>query len=178
MTLSDIIELQALNIAKLFGNTKWFIIISLLIITMMYIILKYKKVSLIYFISLFIFYIIIFGVLFFKGIRIKSMLDTGEEIIKYINDYKNETMNYPETLDKLNLRDKEFIDFNYLDCCIEYKVHDSTLVKIKDEKGDIYKRIPLEAFSLIIRPENYPVYFIFNSSGTDFIASEIHDWEK
>lgn len=177
MTLNDIIELQALNVAKIYGNTTRFIIVSLLLVTLIYVILKFKNISIKYSIAFMVFYCIIFGFLFFKGIRIKSMLDTGQEIIININDYKTENMYYPETLDKLDWKDKEFIDIDFLSCCVEYKVNDSTLVRVEDEKGFYYKKIPGESFLLIIHPTNYPVQFIYNSTGTDFEASDIHNWK-
>ena len=58
--LNELIEVQSLNIAKLFGNTKWFIIGSLIIITVIYIVLKYKKISLKYFLVFTLIYFAIF----------------------------------------------------------------------------------------------------------------------
>lgn len=175
--LNELIEVQSLNIAKLFGYTKWFIIVSLIIVTVIYIVLKYKKISLKYFLVFTLIYFAIFGFLFIKGIRIKNMLDTGEEIIKNIYDYKKENLRYPNSLNQLNLQNK-LVDSNVLTCCVEYEVYETTLVKIEDEKGYHYEKIPVESFIFIIRPDNYFRYFVYDYNEKEFIMSEIKHLKK
>ena len=175
--LNELIEVQSLNIAKIFGYTKWFIIVSLIIVTVIYIVLKYKKISLKYFLVFTLIYFAIFGFLFVKGIRIKNMLDTGEEIIKNIYDYKKENLRYPNSLNQLNLQNK-LVDSNVLTCCVEYEVYETTQVKIEDEKGYHYEKIPVESFTFIIRPDNYFRYFVYDYNEKEFIMSEIKHLKK
>lgn len=175
--LNELIEVQSLNIAKIFGYTKWFIIVSLIIVTVIYIVLKYKKISLKYFLVFTLIYFAIFGFLFVKGIRIKNMLDTGEEIIKNIYDYKKENLRYPNSLNQLNLQNK-LVDSNVLTCCVEYEVYETTQVKIEDEKGYHYEKIPVESFTFIIRPDNYFRYFVYDYNEKEFIMTEIKHLKK
>lgn len=172
-SVDEIIEIISFNVAKLFGNTKWFIMVSFLIIICIYFILKFRGNSIKYFIIISLIYLSFFGSLFFKGIRVKNIFDSGKQIVKIIYDYKKENSNFPNNLEKIDIKDKELLDSNFLNCCVEYKVNDSTLVKIEDDEGYHYKSIPGEFFTLIIWPDNFPRYFIYNSNEKEFKMTEI-----
>lgn len=170
--LNEIIEVQSLNLAKLFREVYIFILFSIACMIIFFLICKNRKLSLKYFLICFILYFFIVGGLFFNGIRPKKILDTGYLVINYVKDFQNKNGSLPKSLDELYLMNEEKINQTHLNCCIEYKYFEYQINKITNEKGFHYEKIPGESFALVIKPEKYFRYFIYNEDENEFEMRE------
>lgn len=170
--LNEIIEVQSLNIAKLFHDVNIFLLTSFLILGLIFWIFRYKKISIKFFIIIFITYSCIFGFLFFNGIKIKKLLDAGFEVVDYIYEYKAKNNIFPRSLSNQDLINESSIITDALNCCIEYKLYDYKIIKVKEGMEYHYEKQPGESFSLIIKPENYFRYFIYNDLEKKFEMRE------
>ena len=89
-----------------------------------------------------------------------------------VNEYKTKNNTLPKSITEPNLMSKLSIDTDNLNCCIDYKFFNYKIVKIQEEKGYHYEKKPGESFALVIKPENYFRYFIYNEDEKVFEMRE------